>query len=110
MIRGMFEIAAKQYAAANGIDTQIQTAGGAKDKRLISLLDECRKDLTKNHKPHDPYSRELHGSMVELGDPKSMLSIDSLAQLIHNPKFSVKVDNICISFSNVFPLLKELTK
>lgn len=110
LIRSVFEIAGKQYAKANGIPLDKQTPQGPKEKKLATLLDECRKDLTKGMKSHDPYCRSLHGALVELGKADGILSIDSLAQLIHHPRFSVKVDDLCVTFSNIFPLLKELTK
>jgi hypothetical protein len=110
VLRSIFEISAKQYAKANGISMVTQTNKGPKEKSMVSLLRDACTHLTKGKPKHDPYVRGLHGAMQELANPTGVLSVDSLSQLIHNAKFSIKVGDICVVFHHVFPLLEEITQ
>jgi len=110
IIRSIIEIAAKQFAAANGVSMIKQTPNGPKDKPILTVLAECRAELVKGHPPKDPHVRSLDNAMATLSNKRGSVSIDALAQLHHHPRFAIKVSDLCIEFSNIFPLLKELTK
>ncbi len=107
VLRSIFEIGAKQYAAAYQIP---MTKSGGKDKSLLDLLKDASSHLTKGKPPMDPLVKRLHGGLQELANPHGFLSITSLNQLVHNPKFSAKSGDICVVFHNVFPFLEEITK
>jgi hypothetical protein len=107
VLRSIFEIAAKQYAAVYAIPL---TKGGGKDKTLLDLLKDASGHLTAGKPPMDPLVKRLHGALQDLANPHGFLSITSLNQLVHNPSFSAKPSDICVVFHNVFPLLEEMTK
>ena len=105
LLRSMFEISAKIYSKENSI--QFQKNG--KDKTLASLLREITAHLT-NGKKDKEMLKILHGAMTEIAKPDSLLSVTSLNQLVHNPKFSILPSDICTLFCNIFPLLEEMNK
>jgi hypothetical protein len=49
--------------------------------------------------------KELHGAIAELAKPEGFLSVTSMNQLVHNPKFIVDESHISNLFTNVVPLL-----
>jgi hypothetical protein len=107
VLRSIFEIGAKQYASVYQIPLM---KSGGKDKTLLDLLRDASTHLTAGKPPMDPLVKRLHGGLQELANPHGFLSITSLNQLVHNPKFSAKPGDICVVFHNVFPFLEELTK
>jgi len=54
--------------------------------------------------------KALHGAMAELGKQDGFLSVTSMNQLVHNPRFTVDQNHISTLFSNIFPLLEEMNK
>ena len=46
--------------------------------------------------------------MTTLGTPTGLLSVTSMNQLIHNPKFTVDGTSVSTVFANVFPLLEAM--
>lgn len=107
VLRSIFEIAAKQYATVYQIHL---TKSGGKEKTLLDLLRDASNHLTTGKSQMDPLVKRLHGGLQELANPHGFLSITSLNQLVHNPKFSTKSGDICVVFHNVFPFLEEITK
>jgi len=103
LLRSMFEISAKIYSKENGIKYQKD----GKDKTLATLLRDVTKHLTNGQKDKEMV-KVLHGAMTEIAKPNSLLSVTSLNQLVHNPKFSIIPSDICILFCNIFPLLEEM--
>jgi len=61
--------------------------------------------LTKNQSDKDMV-RALHGAMSELGKKDGLLSVTSMNQLVHNPRFSVTSTDIANLFGNVFPIVE----
>lgn len=110
LLRSMFEISAKAYcgdhAASNG-PKAVKPSG--EDRALVDVLQDVTTHLTKN-KTDKQMNRALHGAMRELGKSTGILSVTSMNQLIHNPKFSIREADICAVFHNVFPLLHEMNQ
>lgn len=50
----------------------------------------------------------LHGAITELAKAEGLLSVTSMNQLVHNPKFSVLSGDVAGLFGNVFPLLEAM--
>lgn len=109
LLRSMFEISAKVYCddhKANGGPSYIKNDGT--DKKMVDILREIKDHLAK---PADKEKiKALHGAMTELGKPEGILSVTSMNQLVHNPKFSIIVGDIATVFGNVFPLLKMMNQ
>jgi hypothetical protein len=106
----MFEISAKAYCndhAGKGGPSAIKADGN--DRTLVDVLREIHVHLTKNN-TDKLMIKELHGAMAELGKPDSFLSVTSMNQLVHNPKFIVDETHISTLFSNVFPLLQAMNR
>lgn len=109
VLRSMFEISAKAYcgdhASSGGPRT---TKPNGQDKALVDLLRDITKHLTKN-KADKEKVKLLHGAMTELGRSEGLLSVTSLNQLVHNPRFSVAPFDIAVLLGNVFPLLEAMS-
>ena len=108
VLRSMFEISAKAYCLDNAASGLSATKNGF-DRQLVDVLRDAVKHLTKNNSDTEMV-RRLHGAMAELGNQNGILSVTSMNQLIHNPRFTVDASHICTVFGNVFPLLEELNK
>ncbi len=108
LLRSMFEISAKAYCsdhAKSGGPKAKKTSG--EDLPLVEVLRNVTAHLTNNNMDAQR-KKELHGALVELAKPEGFLSVTSLNQLVHNPKFSVKDTHICTLFGNIFPLLEAM--
>lgn len=109
VLRSMFEISAKAYcgdhASSGGPST---TKPNGQYKALVDLLRDITKHLT-NNKADKEKVKLLHGAMTELGRSEGLLSVTSLNQLVHNPRFSVAPFDIAVLFGNVFPLLESMS-
>jgi len=110
LLRSCFEISAKAFCDDH------KSSGGPyplksdkSDKSLTVLLREITNFITKNNSDKQKV-KELHGAMTELGKSEGILSVTSLNQLVHNPKFSVSANDISTIFNNIFPLLEEMNK
>lgn len=108
LLRSMFEISAVLYCQdplATGRPKTVDAKG--RPKTLANLL----KDVT-NHLCHGNASMEktLHGALAELAMPDGLLSVTSMNQLVHNPRFVTTEHHICAVFSNIFPLLDLMNK
>lgn len=108
LLRSMFEISAKAYCgdhAAAGGPKHVKANGN--DKPLVDVLREISEHLTKNSADKG-MNKVLHGAMTVIEKPTSILSVTSMNQLVHNPKFSIKEPDICSMFHNIFPLLEQM--
>ena len=108
VLRSMFEVSAKAYCQdhTDAGGPAFHKANGD-ERKLVDVLRDITKHLTKNNQDR-VMVKELHGAMTELGQPDRLLSVTSMNQLIHNPRFSVQVGDVCIAVGNVFPLLEAM--
>lgn len=110
LLRSMFEISAKAFCkdhqAASGPST-VKSDGS--DRSLVDVLRDIVDYLTNNKKDKAKL-KELQGAMTQLAKNDSILSVTSMNQLVHNPKFLISAHDICLMFTNVFPLLEEMNK
>lgn len=107
VLRSMFEISAKVYCVEHAADAPKATKSDGSDRSLVDVLRDIVKHMTKNNSDK-PKVKALHGAIAELGKNEGLLSVTSMNQLIHNPRFSVEPGDISIRFFNVFPLLEEM--
>jgi hypothetical protein len=108
LLRSMFEISAKAYCDDHhSSGGPAMTKADGKDKRLVEVLRDITNHLTKNKKDV-AMTKALHGAMTELAKSEGLLSVTSMNQLVHNPKFSVDETHICTLFANVFSLLEAM--
>jgi hypothetical protein len=106
----MFEISAKLYCEEDGHSIPLRHTtkkGQTYDRPLVDILKDVTTHLTNGNKDKDK-KKVLHGAITELGKPAGILSVTSMNQLVHNPRFSVTAHDISVVFSHVFPLLEEL--
>ncbi|HLK15866.1 MAG TPA: hypothetical protein VKT78_13765 [Fimbriimonadaceae bacterium] len=104
LLRSMFEISAKLYAA----DHQIRaTKPDGKDKTLADLLRDNTRHLTGGNRS-SPMGKVLHGAQTELARPDGILSVTSMNQLVHSTTFSVQPQDISTLFGNIYPLLEAM--
>lgn len=110
LLRSIFEISAKIYSdenSQNGCPKLTRPDG--RDKQLTDGLRDIVNYMTSNS-TDTAKIKLLHGAMTEIAKPDGMLSVTSLNQLVHNPRFSIQPNDICILFWNLFPLLEEFHK
>jgi hypothetical protein len=109
VLRSMFELSAKAYCAdhaASGGPAATKASG--EERHLVDVLRDITTHLTKN-KTDKAKLKELHGAITELAKPEGILSVTSMNQLIHNPRFSVATSDLAIVAANVFPLLEAMS-
>jgi hypothetical protein len=108
VLRSMIEISAKAYcadhASTGGLST---TKAGGQEKPLVDILRAVTSHLTKG-KTDKEMLKALHGAMTELARNEGLLSVTSMNQLVHNPRFSIAPRDIATLFGNVFPLLEAM--
>jgi hypothetical protein len=108
VLRCMFEISAKAYCddhAKVGGPTIVKSNG--QDRQLVDVLQDITDHLTQNGKDKKMV-KDLHGAMSELKRRNGLLSVTSMNQLMHNPRFSIIPSDICVLFHNIFPLLEAM--
>ena len=110
VIRSMFELSAKAYCQDHVTDGGPSTSRkDGKDRPLADVLRDITNHLTNGAADKEKV-KALHGAMTELGRSQGLLSVTSMNQLIHNPRFSVIPSDIAVTFANVFPLLEEMNE
>jgi hypothetical protein len=112
VLRSMFELSAKAYCAdhsASGGPTM--TKAGGEERHLVDVLREITTHLMKGPtgKADREKQKQLHGAMTELGKSEGILSVTSMNQLIHNPRFSVTTSDLAVVAANIFPLLEAMS-
>lgn len=108
LLRSMFEISAKAYCEdhkKSGGPSSKDSSG--KDKALVDVLRSIAAHLTNNNTDKEA-TKSLHGAMTQLGKSDGLLSVTSMNQLVHNPKFSVLPGDVAGLFGNVYPLLAAM--
>ena len=104
----MFELSAKAFCqdrASSGGPSMSKANG--EERKLAEVLRDITKHLTKNNKDR-VMVRALHGAMTDLGNPVGLLSVTSMNQLVHHPKFVVDGRSVSTVFANIFPLLEAM--
>lgn len=109
LLRSMFEISAKAYCEDHKPNGPKATKTDGSDRNLIETLKDITSHLTRNHADR-AMQKVLHGAITDLAKPEGLLSVTSMNQLVHNPKFSVQVSDICCLFINIFPLLETMNQ
>ncbi|MGO8693277.1 MAG: hypothetical protein ACLQMF_06330 [Rectinemataceae bacterium] len=108
LLRSLFEISAKAYCddkkAANGPSA---TKSDGSERKLAEILKDIVGFATTNSTDKAKL-KILHGALTEITKSEGILSVTSMNQLVHNPRFSIQPGDICILFSSVFPLLEEM--
>jgi hypothetical protein len=109
VLRSMFELSAKAYcadhAASGGPPT---TKANGDDRKLVEVLRDITNHLTKND-TDKAKKKELHGAITELAKSDGILSVTSMNQLVHNPRFSVAPADLAVVVANIFPLLEAMS-
>lgn len=106
LLRSMFEISAKAYCTDHKAAGLSATKDG-KDRKLVDVLKDVTRHLTANNQNQE-VQKKLHGALTEMAKSDGVLSITSMNQLIHNPKFAHQASDIAILFGNIFPLLEAM--
>ena len=112
VLRSMFELSAKAYCAdhaASGGPSATKASG--EERHLVDVLRDITTHLTKGPtgKADREKLKELHGAITELAKPEGILSVTSMNQLIHNPRFSVATSDLAVIAANIFPLLEAMS-
>lgn len=110
VLRSMFELSAMAYCAdhaGSGGPKTVKSDGQNRD--LADILTDIKDHLIKNSGAAKVKAKELHGATTELGKgSRSVVSITSLNQLVHNPKFTIAASDLPVAVANVFPLLEAM--
>ncbi|MBB4598919.1 hypothetical protein [Xanthomonas arboricola] len=107
VLRSMFEVSSKAYCIDHKAEGLTTFTKDGRDKPLVDVLRDVTKHLTNDKKDKEALKR-LHGAMTELGRSDGILSVTSMNQLVHNPKFSLQSNDIVNLLGNIFPLLEEM--
>jgi hypothetical protein len=108
VLRSMFEISSKAYCADHtSSGGPSVTKSNGQEKPLVDVLRDITQHLTSNKSDKEKV-KQLHGAMTELGRSEGLLSVTSMNQLIHHPRFSVAPSDIGVLFGNIFPLLEAM--
>lgn len=113
LLRSMFELSAKAYCddhVASGGPSATKADG--EERRLVDILRDIVKHMVAlpTGKEDKAKQKQLHGALTELASPDSILSVTSMNNLVHNPKFSIRTSDISGMFGNIFPLLEAMNK
>lgn len=111
LLRSMVEISAKAYCEDKKSEPSAPSSKkkDGSDKSLSDLLRDIVEFLTQK-KQDKQMLKLLHGPITELNRPDGILSITSMNQLVHNPRFIIKSTDIPALFSNIFPLIEQMNK
>lgn len=100
LLRSLIEISATEYCRINSIDT-------TSCKNLKQILSKAKERIV-SESSNQQMIKKLHGAITELSKAESILSVNSLNQLVHNSAFSIQSRDICETFSNIFPFIQAL--
>lgn len=112
LLRSMFEISSKAYCDDHQVTGgPSYTKSDGNDRKLVDVLRDINSHLINSSEKEDKViQKTLHGAMTELEKPEGILSVTSMNQLVHNPKFSITAGDIATVFGNIFPLLKMMNQ
>ncbi|KGQ70612.1 hypothetical protein OA57_04285 [Chelonobacter oris] len=105
----MIEISAKAYcddiSSSQGSPKYVKADGS--DRNLADVLRDIVSYLTQN-KADKQMVKLLHGPLTEITRQDGLLSITSMNQLVHNPNFVIRSNDIPGLFVCIFPLIKKM--
>jgi hypothetical protein len=110
LLRSMFEISAKAYCADHASNNGPKVTGAdGKDRPLVDVLQDVTAHLKKSSTDKG-MQKVLHGASTQITKPSGLLSVTSMNQLVHNPKFTTDQSHINAVFHNIFPLLEAMNR
>lgn len=106
LLRSMIEISLKSFASNNpGVINLVEKNNAKKDRPLKEIIKDT---IVFFENTNVSNLKKLYPAKMTLSNDDSVLSVTSLNQLIHNPKFSLSSVDICVGFHNIFPLIELL--
>ncbi|EOF9239279.1 hypothetical protein MA314_004987 [Klebsiella pneumoniae] len=109
LLRCMIEISAKAYcddiSSSQGSPKYVKADGS--DRNLADVLRDIVSYLTQN-KTDKQMVKLLHGPLTEITRQDGLLSITSMNQLVHNPNFVIRSNDIPGLFVCIFPLIEKM--
>ena len=109
LLRSMFEISAKVYCDDHLSSGLTAVFPSGKDRPLLEVLNDIVGHLiNQGGSVSLEKVKALHGAKTELAKSESLLSVTSLNQLVHNPRFGIRASDISILFGNIYPLLEAM--
>jgi uncharacterized protein (DUF924 family) len=114
LLRSMFEISAKAYCndqvGKSNAPKAVKADGN--DRQLVEVLRDIYTFMITlpSGKQDQAIKRQLHGAITDLASSESILSVTSMNQLVHNPRFAIRASDISVMFGNIFPLLEAMNK
>lgn len=109
LLRCMVELSCKAYcddvSSSQGAPKYVKADGS--DRNLADVLRDIVNDLTQN-KTDKQMVKLLHGPLTEIQRPDGILSITSMNQLVHNPRFIIRSSDIPGLFACIFPLIEKM--
>jgi hypothetical protein len=104
ILRSMFELSVKAYAKDHK-SANIKLMDGSSERPLRKLLGDIANHMMQGN---PEVQKAVKPAFVELSNSKSILSVDSLNQLVHHPNHSITTAELCVVFHRVFPLLQAM--
>lgn len=106
LLRSMIEISLKSYAENNSAAFELfENKEKNRDRPLKKIVNDA---IIFFEKIDVSNQKKLYPAKSTLSNDNSILSVTSLNQLIHNPKYSLSSTDICVGFHNIFPLIELL--
>jgi len=109
LLRCMVELSAKAYcddiSSSQGAPKYVKADGS--DRNLADVLRDIVNYLTQN-KTDRQMVKLLHGPLTEIMRQDGILSITSMNQLVHNPNFVIRSNDIPGLFVCIFPLIEKM--
>lgn len=118
LLRSMFEISARAYCMdhkAAGLSFKYTADVVSKKGKTVHRKGEVKAlkvvvgEVVAHIVVNDPEKKGvLNKALSVMSKTDSPLSIDSLNHLIHSNDYSVNINDICVHFNNVYPLLEAM--
>ncbi|ERK07967.1 hypothetical protein L581_0795 [Serratia fonticola AU-AP2C] len=111
LLRSMVELSAKAFCEDKIAEPNAPSykKKDGSDKSLGDLLRDIVDFLTQK-KQDKQMLKLLHGPITEINRHDGILSVTSMNQLVHNPRFIIRSIDIPALFSSIFPLIEQMNK
>ncbi|MGP2966082.1 hypothetical protein [Serratia marcescens] len=111
LLRCMVELSAKAFCEDKASEPNAPSyrKKDGSEKPLGDLLRDVVEFLTQK-KQDKQMLKLLHGPITELNRHDGILSITSMNQLVHNPRFIIRSTDIPALFSSIFPIIEQMNK